>query len=48
MGIGVWLAAALIGALCTFASPQPEDARYRVALIDEFYPVRLPPPCAVS
>ena len=38
MGIGVWLAAALLGASCTFASLQPEDARYRVALIDEFYP----------
>jgi hypothetical protein len=38
MGIGAWLTAAVLGVSCTFGSLQPEDARYRVALIDEFYP----------
>lgn len=37
MELGAWLTAAALGASCTFGSLQPQDARYRVALIDEFH-----------
>ncbi len=38
MGIDSMMAIAILTAACTFQSLQPPEARYRVAVIDSFYP----------
>ncbi len=38
MGIHSMMAIAILTASCTFQSLQPPEARYRVALVDSFYP----------